>query len=515
MANKTKKIDSNVRVHWHVRDENNSVFGPVDFNTLKEWVEDGRVSPLSQLSNDEQKSWSLAVSLVALEMNCVAEIEPGSFYGPIHQRAMAGLVADGSIPAAAIVYRRSVADGSTVSPADPSAIVALHSKCDAATEQVESLQMAKVASEKACAAAKKKLLASKNKIAELEDSVSQLKSDYQERILSLNDHNLDLQSRETQLNKTADSLRSEIDTLRQNVEEQQRVMAEQALIHATELKDKERAFTLRTDNLATEHETAINLIKQEALEVSQLLRKEISVLQAEGKSLRKQCKLVVTQKETINTRVKELEREYERSCDERLVELNAKDIQIEELVLEKEGLTSEIRSLRARNEQLKAEPVRFEEQKAGEKINQSAERKLIVLEQLFIEAANLLRDDAAEESQECVVSESLDSESGPELLEFEEVDPHESLVNKSYAAKKRTEPVARSSERPVNANNSAPASGKEKSAKTKNNKHWPFGSGKRELNHRSLAELEAQAHIELQRLSAKGGDISALFDKNK
>ncbi len=43
-------------------------------------------------------------------MDCVAEVTPGNFYGPIHREAMLGLVRDGTIAAKAVMFRRSGTD---------------------------------------------------------------------------------------------------------------------------------------------------------------------------------------------------------------------------------------------------------------------------------------------------------------------------------------------------------------------------------------------------------------------
>ncbi len=612
-------------MQWHVQDENGGVFGPVDFKTLKEWVEDGRVSPLSQLSNDEKKSWNPAVSVADLEMNCVAEIEPGSFYGPIHQKAMVGLVNDGSIPSGAILYRRGDASKSVGIPAAAETILAMElqqaldetaalefdkkgleerlgalvadfevlqgqiaSLCsdrdellvskrqlsenseklegvvvdlrkkleqitvdrDAQAERVEYLQSDKVASEKAVAEADKKLAASERKVAalekkisELEESAVHLKADYQGQIDSLNERNLDLKSRERRLTDEAGGLHSEIDALRKNLHDQQRVMDEREHLHAAEFKDKEFSWNLRIDNMTLEHEAAVNSIRQETLAGSRSLKEEIISLQDEVKNLQKQNKLVVSEKEAISKRIRELDCKCERSHDESSVELEVKDIRIEELTSKKEGLAAEIKNLkktkdhridelaaeiegllteitelRKTNEQLKADFVAFEERKAGEETDRTAERKLIVLKQLFIEAAGLLQDvedDVACESEEGIAAESSGSVSNSELLDFEEVEPYESPVPLSSSAKKKTTPFARPVEKAVKVAKTASAPEPEKQVKSKKGRKWSFGSGKKNLNHGSLAELEAQARIELQRLSSKGGDISALFDKNK
>ena len=88
------------------------MFGPVDLTTLKSWACDGRLSPTNEISADGTE-WKLATSFRELEMDWVAEVTPGTFYGPIHRRAMEDLIKDGSIAAAGSFFlRRGLSEGS-------------------------------------------------------------------------------------------------------------------------------------------------------------------------------------------------------------------------------------------------------------------------------------------------------------------------------------------------------------------------------------------------------------------
>lgn len=110
MATATRKID--VDGHstvWHVRDDLGGRYGPVDLETLKGWVRDGRVGPANEVSSDGDE-WAPATSLGGLEMDWVAEVTPGRFYGPIHRGAMQELVKDGSIAGPSALFRRSAID---------------------------------------------------------------------------------------------------------------------------------------------------------------------------------------------------------------------------------------------------------------------------------------------------------------------------------------------------------------------------------------------------------------------
>ena len=90
---------------WHVRNEQGETFGPVDLDALKSWACDGRLAPTNDVSSDGAE-WQLATSVRALEMDWVAEVTPGTFYGPIHRRAMEELVKDGSIAAQSAFFTR-------------------------------------------------------------------------------------------------------------------------------------------------------------------------------------------------------------------------------------------------------------------------------------------------------------------------------------------------------------------------------------------------------------------------
>ena len=81
---------------WYVKNTANKVFGPIDLETLKGWVKDGRIEPLAGISSD-LKNWMLAPMKPELEMNWVVENEPGQFYGPTHRTVLDDLKKAGSL----------------------------------------------------------------------------------------------------------------------------------------------------------------------------------------------------------------------------------------------------------------------------------------------------------------------------------------------------------------------------------------------------------------------------------
>ena len=88
---------------WYVRNTAGKVFGPIDFETLKAWVRDGRVEPLAGVSKDLQ-NWMLAPLKPELEMNWIVENNPGQFYGPTHRSVVDDFLKSGTLSPGARFY---------------------------------------------------------------------------------------------------------------------------------------------------------------------------------------------------------------------------------------------------------------------------------------------------------------------------------------------------------------------------------------------------------------------------
>ena len=87
-----------------MRNTAGKVFGPIDFETLKSWVRDGRVEPLAGISENLQ-DWMLAPLKAELEMDWVIENNPGQFYGPTHRAVVDDFVRSGTLSDGARFYR--------------------------------------------------------------------------------------------------------------------------------------------------------------------------------------------------------------------------------------------------------------------------------------------------------------------------------------------------------------------------------------------------------------------------
>jgi hypothetical protein len=106
---------------WLVKNEQGETFGPVDFETLKLWAKDGRLAPTNTLSEDAT-TWRAVTHYPELEMDWVAEVSPGAFYGPIHRLALESLQKEGSLPADAVAFQRKAATASAKKTQPVSAI---------------------------------------------------------------------------------------------------------------------------------------------------------------------------------------------------------------------------------------------------------------------------------------------------------------------------------------------------------------------------------------------------------
>jgi hypothetical protein len=67
---------------WYLfKNEDESVFGPVSFEQLKEWAVEAQISPLDKVSTDQQ-NWVKAPMVPELEMDFLIEVSPDQHYGP-------------------------------------------------------------------------------------------------------------------------------------------------------------------------------------------------------------------------------------------------------------------------------------------------------------------------------------------------------------------------------------------------------------------------------------------------
>ena len=88
---------------WYVRNTAGKVFGPIAFETLQDWVRDGRIEPLAGIS-ENLRDWMLAPLKPELGMDWVIENNPGQFYGPTHRAVVDDFVKSGTLSPGARFY---------------------------------------------------------------------------------------------------------------------------------------------------------------------------------------------------------------------------------------------------------------------------------------------------------------------------------------------------------------------------------------------------------------------------
>jgi peptidoglycan hydrolase CwlO-like protein len=583
LAKKTRKIGEVATGLWQVRDENGAIFGPVDFSALKSWVADGRVSPVSEVSSDGEE-WVLAVLVNDFEMNCVADIEPGSFYGPIHRKAMRELIAAGSISADAKVYCKDSkieaasqphsvegvdqgeydavcvqlaavkADKDAVDSelkSDKASIATLQGEAANDKALMKSLQDG-IANDKACIetlqgeiaedkvhidalqgeitigqnlfgslqgeVAKEnerieslqgEIVVYKKEISELQSALDEITGKYQMEISSLNEVNNGLKSQVDALVGEQSDFRVEIEALRKNNHDQIKLIEERDRLYAAELNEKETASNLKIESMVLEHESLINRIKHQSIEEIHSLQASNLCLQESAKSLNNEVKELQDASLALEDEKRKMAAAVQKSGQYSLKEheihadvIAVKDREISQLV-------QRIGELEQSNQGLKEEFVKYEELKTRNGSNDVAKRKLVVIKNLFAEAALLLEeeeDGSVEAEGESGSSDRAGDVIEPELLDYEEL-PVEELK-----AKKNPPVVVKDTVKEKKVSRSVPKKAKE--SKANGEKKWPFGKGKKSFSQDSLAELEAQAQMELQRISSSR-DISAIFEKKK
>jgi len=81
----------------YVRKNDGSTYGPIEIDRLKRWVEDGRVAPDDELSED-QEHWSPADEQSELGMDWLLDLASGKTAGPLHLMAVAESAGAGTLP---------------------------------------------------------------------------------------------------------------------------------------------------------------------------------------------------------------------------------------------------------------------------------------------------------------------------------------------------------------------------------------------------------------------------------
>ena len=98
---------------WYLMKQNDgTVFGPMSFDTLRQWAVDALIAPLDKISSDGQHTWVKAPMIPELEMDFLLCVGPDSYYGPTTAGAVREFLANGEITLDSIVINcKSAEDG--------------------------------------------------------------------------------------------------------------------------------------------------------------------------------------------------------------------------------------------------------------------------------------------------------------------------------------------------------------------------------------------------------------------
>jgi len=183
---------------WYVRNPAGKVFGPIDFESLKTWVKDGRVEPLAGVSSD-LKHWVLAPLKPELEMNWVVENNPGQFYGPTHKAVVDDLVKMGSLSPAARFYQDD--RGAALER-----IRALEAAVAAKDAEMVQKDTSLAEAQKLSAKKDLQLAAGQKAVRERDERLSDAKAQLMQKDAQIADLTKNVQLRDGQLQQSADEL---------------------------------------------------------------------------------------------------------------------------------------------------------------------------------------------------------------------------------------------------------------------------------------------------------------------
>jgi hypothetical protein len=82
---------------WYLmKNDDGSIFGPIELDQLRQWAIDAQISPLDKVSNDEA-NWVKAPMIPELEMDYIVEVSPDQYYGPTTLGAVKEFLDNGEI----------------------------------------------------------------------------------------------------------------------------------------------------------------------------------------------------------------------------------------------------------------------------------------------------------------------------------------------------------------------------------------------------------------------------------
>lgn len=223
---------------WYVRNTTGKVFGPINLETLKAWVKDGRVEPLAGISADLQ-NWMLAPLKPELEMNWVVENNPGLFYGPTHRAVLEDLVKTGSLSREARFFQddRGAADAR---------IRALENAVAAKEAEISRREVALAEAQRQVAKRELALAAAQKAVAQRDDRVADLVATLAQRDGQIDALGKALKQKEGELVRAADDLArktAETAATRQEVMQRDEEIAELKKQLAARDAVHERAWT--------------------------------------------------------------------------------------------------------------------------------------------------------------------------------------------------------------------------------------------------------------------------------
>lgn len=83
---------------WYLqKHDDQTVFGPVNVDNLRDWAMAAKISPLDRVSCDHEKTWDRAPMIPSLHMDWLVEVSDNYLYGPTTIGTVQEFIANGEI----------------------------------------------------------------------------------------------------------------------------------------------------------------------------------------------------------------------------------------------------------------------------------------------------------------------------------------------------------------------------------------------------------------------------------
>ena len=115
---------------WYMKTADDTVYGPISWADLCDWVAQSRVAPEDQLSKDRSE-WSAASGIPELRMDWMVTLVDGTDCGPLNLPAIYQMISDGGIQVDPVLVNKASGEKMPLMAASGAEIAAMQIQCAA------------------------------------------------------------------------------------------------------------------------------------------------------------------------------------------------------------------------------------------------------------------------------------------------------------------------------------------------------------------------------------------------